>query len=182
MFNQSCNACCDASFQPYQHNYNQQSKYFNDSLQTYTFTNPKSNKCTTHITNKNTNDTHPHHTTYNNIESYQAYQSLQTNHYEVPTLNHRESNSSCGSNCTIYHQTSTNSSDNVTYFQDKIKINDPTPNQQTNTNYNQNSNQCNNMTILEDTMTLDTLLYTLKKGITNSQNALVIAKMVSILI
>eukprot|EP01084_Bolivina_argentea_P000881 1613_1 len=38
------------------------------------------------------------------------------------------------------------------------------------------------MTMLEDTLTIETLLYTLKKGITNAQNALNIAKMVSILI
>eukprot|EP01084_Bolivina_argentea_P142238 249884_1 len=40
----------------------------------------------------------------------------------------------------------------------------------------------NNITILPDTITIETLLNKLKKGITNAQNALHIAKMVSTLI
>eukprot|EP01084_Bolivina_argentea_P222596 376725_1 len=51
-----------------------------------------------------------------------------------------------------------------------------------NTNYHQDTNKCNNMTILQDTITMEKLLYALKKGITNAQNALNIAKMVSALI
>eukprot|EP01084_Bolivina_argentea_P000882 1615_1 len=139
------NLCFDNSnsFQPQQDNHNQ-SNYFNDSLQTYSYTNPNSG-------NKNESSS-----SSNSIESYQP---LQNNH----TVFHETRNSHCQDN----HE---------------MTIDNRTANHETSTNYNENRNKYNNMTMLEDTLTIETLLYTLKKGITNAQNALNIAKMVSILI
>eukprot|EP01084_Bolivina_argentea_P266522 452069_1 len=177
MLNQHCTVSFKESnsFQPQKHNnqYNySQSNYFNGSLQTYSYTNPKSR----YIVNKNKNDSC---TCCNSIKSYQ---SLQNNHYEVPPItNHTVFNETRNNHCQ-YTNSSANS--NMTHFQHTITIANRTPKHEPNTNYNENTNKCNklNMTMLQDTLTIETLLYTLKKGITNAQNALLIAKMVSILI
>eukprot|EP01084_Bolivina_argentea_P182899 315675_1 len=48
--------------------------------------------------------------------------------------------------------------------------------------YNQDTNECDNVLIVQDIMNIDTFKYALKKGIKNASNALFIAEVVSALI
>eukprot|EP01084_Bolivina_argentea_P142237 249883_1 len=124
-------------------------------------------------------------------QNHQNNQSIQSKYFDHSSQTQAH-NSTCTyqipsdtSQCNICNSIETNQS---LYIQENQSLQESlyptrsTPSYLCETTTNNIQHMDNNITILPDTITIETLLNKLKKGITNAQNALHIAKMVSTLI